>query len=266
MSGCPGLSWRPCRSSRRCACQSLRKLKRRSWKSPLFRPWYTVRFGRLSPVDIIAHAILASLLARATATTRSGFLALMATIHSAKAPLCLWATRNTDVHPTTSIAHGPLGKRRVVLPPRSRCPETRFGRLRSYVRPLVRHRTAGPDDIRQPWSLSLRRAWELVTNVGVSWAFVATRRSSGSLPLARAIIFSRSSIFSSRPSLCEASIAVRFWPLRRWDSSALREFASNSLTRWIPLGAIKPNSESHEPRSAMTVICGRPLGKWFSTL
>src|SRR5271163_1391586 len=50
----------------------------------------------------------------------------------------------------------------------------RFGRLRSYVRPLVRHRTAGPDDIRQPWSLSLRRAWELVTDVGVSWAFVAT--------------------------------------------------------------------------------------------
>src|SRR5208337_359017 len=47
--------------------------------------------------------ILASLLARATATMRSGFLALMATIHSAKAPLYLWAARNTDVHPTTSI-------------------------------------------------------------------------------------------------------------------------------------------------------------------
>ena len=39
---------------------------------------------------------------------------------------------------------------------------------------LVRYRTAGPDDIRQPWSLSLRRALELVTAVGVSWAFVAT--------------------------------------------------------------------------------------------
>lgn len=58
---------------------------------------------KLSPVVIIAQAILANLLAKATATTRSGFLALMATIHSAKAPLYLWATRNTDVHPTTSI-------------------------------------------------------------------------------------------------------------------------------------------------------------------
>src|ERR1700689_3102607 len=49
----------------------------------------------------------------------------------------------------------------------------RFGRLRSYVRPLVRHRTAGPDDIRQPWSLSLRRAWELGPGVGGSWALGA---------------------------------------------------------------------------------------------
>ena len=44
---------------------------------------------KLSPVVIIAQAILASLLAKATATTRSGFLALMATIHSAMAPLYL---------------------------------------------------------------------------------------------------------------------------------------------------------------------------------
>ena len=78
------------------------KMKRLSWKA--LSSGLGIQFGSEAFAgDIIADAILASLLARATATTRSGFLALMATIHSAKALLCLWATRNTDVHPTTSI-------------------------------------------------------------------------------------------------------------------------------------------------------------------
>src|SRR5271166_3835892 len=47
---------------------------------------------KLSPVDMIAQHILASLLANATAT-----------IHSAREPLYLWATRRTEVQPTTSI-------------------------------------------------------------------------------------------------------------------------------------------------------------------
>src|SRR5271166_4520760 len=58
---------------------------------------------KLSPVDMIAQHILASLLANATATSRSGFLARIATIHSAREPLYLWATRRTEVQPTTSI-------------------------------------------------------------------------------------------------------------------------------------------------------------------
>src|SRR5271168_1886959 len=52
---------------------------------------------------MIAQQILASLLASATATRRSGFLARNAAIHSARAPLRLPATRSADVQPTTSI-------------------------------------------------------------------------------------------------------------------------------------------------------------------
>jgi Transposase zinc-binding domain/Putative transposase len=47
----------------------------------------------------------------------------------------------------------------------------RFGRLRSYVRPVGADRTAGPDDIRQSWSLSLRRArgsWRMSGCPGLS--------------------------------------------------------------------------------------------------
>ena len=51
---------------------------------------------KLSPVDMIAQHILASLLANATATTRSGFLARIATIHSAREPLYLWAADSDE--------------------------------------------------------------------------------------------------------------------------------------------------------------------------
>ena len=79
------------------------KLKRLSRRALYRQAFVESSVRKASPVDIIAQAILASLFARATATMRSGFLALMATIHSARAPLYLWATRKTDVHPTTSI-------------------------------------------------------------------------------------------------------------------------------------------------------------------
>ena len=55
------------------------------------------------------------------------------------------------------------------------------------------------------------------------------------LPLARASGFSRSPIFSSRPSLCEASIAVACLASSGRVSSACAS-ASNSLTRWDALG------------------------------
>jgi hypothetical protein len=52
---------------------------------------------------MIAQQIRAILLAKATAACRSGFLAFIATIHSARAPLYFAATRSTEVQPTTSI-------------------------------------------------------------------------------------------------------------------------------------------------------------------
>jgi hypothetical protein len=52
---------------------------------------------------MIAQQILASLLASATATRRSGFLARNAAIQAARAPLRLPATRSAEAHPTTSI-------------------------------------------------------------------------------------------------------------------------------------------------------------------
>src|SRR5580658_962381 len=51
---------------------------------------------------MIAQQILASLLASATATRRSGFLARSAAIESARGPLRLRAKRSTAVEPTTS--------------------------------------------------------------------------------------------------------------------------------------------------------------------
>lgn len=51
---------------------------------------------------MIAQQILASLLASATATRRSGFLARNAAIESARGPLRLPAKRSTAVEPTTS--------------------------------------------------------------------------------------------------------------------------------------------------------------------
>ena len=53
-------------------------------------------------------------------------------------------------------------------------------------------------------------------------------------PLARAMDFSKSSILSSRPSPCEASIAVACLASSGRVSSASAS-SSSSLTRWMPV-------------------------------
>src|SRR5271166_2869704 len=87
-----------CRSSRLVALAKL-------LKSGDFVPYALANtsWRKTSPVVMIAQQIRASLLASATATRRSGFLARSAAIQPARAPLRLPATRRTEVQPTTSI-------------------------------------------------------------------------------------------------------------------------------------------------------------------
>src|SRR5271165_5741831 len=158
---------------------------------------------KLSPVDIIAQAILASLLASATATTRSGFLARIATIHSARAPLCL----------------PPLECWLGVNPSEAEKSLPDLNALGSGLNATIAEAISAP-------------------KAGIS----SRRRLTGLLALASAIFASSASILASSPQISAANVIVASRAASGRRSSASTR-ASRSLIRWMPLAATRPNSE-----------------------
>src|SRR5208282_5917291 len=177
---------------------------------------------KLSPVDMIAQHILASLLAKATATTRSGFLAFIAAIQSARAPLYLWATRSTEVQPTTSI----LRKYRLpffVMPPSFSLPP-----LECWLGVRPRDALKSLADLNALGSGKLAVIAEAIS--GPMAGTSSNKRLVGFFALALAIFFSNASIFSSSSSPCAANrIAACLASSGRPSSASAR--ATSSLTR-----------------------------------
>src|SRR5271155_5867757 len=149
---------------------------------------------------MIAQQIRASLLARATATTRSGLFFLIAAIQSAKPPLYLAATRGAEVQPTTSIL------RKYRLPFLVMAPSLSLPPLECWL---------GVSPIEALKSLPDLKTLGSGVRAAIADAISGPKAGISSsnwlvwfLPLARAIVFSRSAFFFSRPPLWRAQLAA----------------------------------------------------------
>ena len=142
----------------------------------------------------------ASLLASATAATRSGFLAFSATIHSARAPLCLCGHAQhrgaADDEHLAQVSIALLGDRSELFLSSAGALARRQAQRRGEVAPGFEYAGIG----------KARRHAEAISGpmAGIS----CSKRLIGRFALAAAIVFSNPSIFISSCSLCQANRAT----------------------------------------------------------
>ncbi len=207
--------------------------QRRSWKA--LSSGLGIQFGsELSPVDIIAHAF-GQLVGQGDRDDALRLPGPHGDDPFGQGAFGLWATRNTDVHPTTSIL------RRYRLPFLVMAPSLSLPPLECWLGVMPRDALKSLPDLK---TLGWSRA-------AIADAISGPKRGCQRLACRSCRLLGdrllQIVIFSSRPPLCGPASPRLAWPLRKGLSASAS--ASNSLTRWMPLGAIKPNSgDAHAAR------------------